>query len=103
MSSSVAYRMHQSPRAAAVACRKNLKATAADCYDFTEVEAEDWRAGVSTGVSTGPGVSTKTRPSVSTGVSTSGSTGVSTGLRVEITCGSRESRHSRHSRHIISY
>lgn len=85
--------MHQSPRAAAVACRKNLKATAADCYDFTEVEAEDWRAGVSTGVST------KTRPSVSTGVSTS----VSTGLRVEITCGSRESRHSRHSRHIISY
>ena len=99
--------MHQSPRAAAVACRKNLKATAADCYDFTEVEAEDWRASVSTGVSTGPGVSTKTRPSVSTGVSTSGSTsgstGVSTGLRVEITCGSRESRHSRHSRHIISY
>ena len=84
--------MHQSPRAAAVACRKNLKATATDCYDFTEVEAEDWRASVSTGVST----AAKTRPSVSTGVSTSGSTG----LRVEITCGSRESRHSRH---VIQY
>ena len=80
--------MHQSPRAAAVACRKNLKATATDCYDFTEVEAEDWRASVSTG----PGVSTKTRPSVSTGVSS--------GLRVEMTYGSRESRHSRH---VIQY
>ena len=84
--------MHQSPRAAAVACRKNLKATAADCYDFAEVEAEDWRAGVSTGVSTGvsadTSTGTKTRPSVSSG------------LRVEMTYGSRESRHSRH---VIQY
>ena len=80
--------MHQSPRAAAVACRKNLKATATDCYDFSEVEAEDWRASVSTSASTAPSVSAKTRPSVSTG------------LRVEMTYGSRESRHSRH---VIQY
>lgn len=88
--------MHQSPRAAAVACRKNLKATATDCYDFTEVEAEDWRAGVSTGASTGVSTSASTAPSVSAKTRPS----VSTGLRVEMTYGSRESRHSRH---VIQY
>ena len=86
--------MHQSPRSAAVAFRKTLKATAADCYDFTEVEAESWNPD-----------SPKTRPSASASASADRQTPAtaSSGLRVEITCGSRESRHSRHSRKIISY
>jgi hypothetical protein len=83
--------MHQSPRAAAVACRKTLKATAVDCYDFTEVEAESWTPD-----------SPKTRPSASASADRH-TPAASSGLRIEITCGSRESRHSRHSRKIISY
>lgn len=85
--------MHQSPRAAAVACRKTLKATAVDCYDFTEVEAESWNPD-----------SSKTRASASASADRhTPAPAASSGLRVEITCGSRESRHSRHSRKIISY
>jgi len=80
--------MHQSPRSAAVACRKTLKATAADCYDFTEVEAESWRSD-----------SPKTRASASASADRP-APAASSGLRVEITCGSRQSRHSRH---VIQY
>lgn len=90
MSSSVAYRMHQSPRSAAVACRKTLKATAADCYDFTEVEAESWRSD-----------SPKTRPTASASADrNTAAPAASSGLRIEMTYGSRQSRHSRH---VIQY
>ena len=88
--------MHQSPRAAAVACRKNLKATAADCYDFAEMEAESWRPAAPASASASTDTSTDT--SASTGTKTR--TSVSNGLRVEMTYGSRESRHSRH---VIQY
>jgi len=84
--------MHQSPRSAAVACRKTLKATAADCYDFTEVEAESWRSD-----------SPKTRASASVSASASAdrpAPAASSGLRIEMTYGSRQSRHSRH---VIQY
>jgi hypothetical protein len=83
-SSSVAFRTKQSPRAAAVACRKNLKATAEDCYDFSEVEAESWR-------SFQPAVVATVKPSAT--------------IKIEVSAASptRESRHSRHSRHVISY
>jgi len=80
--------MHQSPRSAAVACRKTLKATAADCYDFTEVEAESWRSD-----------SPKTHPSASASADRP-APAASSGLRVEMTYGSRQSRHSRH---VIQY
>jgi hypothetical protein len=82
-SSSVAFRTKQTPRAAAVACRKTLKASAADCYDFTEIEAESWR-------SFQPAVAT-VKPSAT--------------IKIEVSAVSptRESRQSRHSRHVISY
>ena len=93
MSSSVAYRMHQSPRAAAVACRKALKASAADCYDFTESDKDEWRSFQSA----------KPVASASASASTdrhAHAPTVSSGLRVETTYGSRQSRHSRH---VIQY
>jgi len=81
-SSSVAFRTKQTPRAAAVACRKTLKASAADCYDFTEVEAESWR-------SFQPAATVK--PSAT--------------IKIEVSAVSptRESRQSRHSRHVINH
>ena len=93
--------MHQSPRAAAVACRKALKASAADCYDFTESDNDEWRSFQSAK----PVASASASASVSASADRHAhahahAPTVSSGLRIETTYGSRQSRHSRH---VIQY
>jgi hypothetical protein len=91
--------MHQSPRAAAVACRKALKASAADCYDFTESDKDEWRSFQSAKPVASASAIASASASADRHAHAHAPT-VSSGLRVETTYGSRQSRHSRH---VIQY